>query len=196
MNGINLLPWREERRRLRDRQMLSSAILIWMLCGCVVFGGYWYLGLLQDNQKSRNSYLTSEIKKLDKKIKEINKLRAQKDDLIARMEVIQNLQRQRTQVVHLFDDMVRKLPDGVYFDTLVKKGRSFRFQGTAQSNARVSNLMDKLDSSNWFANPNLSVINVTPAQGVRLSQFDLRVSQQKQKAESSENQEVATNQGS
>lgn len=179
MNGINLLPWREERRRARDRQMLSSSVLIWILCCTVVFGGYSYLNLLQDNQRDRNRYLTDEINKLNEKIKEINGLRERKDSLIARMEVIQNLQRQRTQVVYLFDDMVRKLPDGIYFDSLEKKGQRISFKGTAQSNARVSSLMDRLDSSDWFSDPDLSVINVAPTQGVRLSQFDLKISQRK-----------------
>ena len=166
MNGVNLLPWREERRAARDRQMLVSALLVWVLCVLAVFGAYSYFQILQDNQKERNNYLNLEIRKLDQRIKEINKLRARKDNLIARMEVIQNLQRERTQVVQLFDDMVRKLPDGVYFNTMEKKGRTFGFTGTAQSNARVSNLMNRLDSSDWFANPNLKVINVTPSQGV------------------------------
>ena len=181
MSGINLLPWREEKRRARDKQMLSSAIFIWVLCAAMVFGGYSYLQVLKNNQKSRNSYLTTEIKKLDKKIKEVKKLQAQKDNLISRMEVIQNLQRQRTQVVRIFDDIVRKLPDGVYFDTLSKKKRRFNFTGTAQSNARVSNLMDGLGSSDWFYSPQLSVINVTPSKGVRISQFNLGVSQRKKK---------------
>ena len=95
------------------------------------------------------------------------------------MEVIQNLQRQRTQVVQIFDDIVRKLPDGVYFDTMNKKKRRFSFTGTAQSNARVSSLMVSLASSSWFNDPTLSVINVTPSQGVRLSQFSLGVPQRK-----------------
>ena len=121
MSGINLLPWREERRIAKDRQLLTTAVLIWVLCAVSVFGGYSYLGLLQENQNKRNSYLNSEISKLDEKIKEINKLRSRKDNLIARMQVIQNLQSERTQVVHLLDDMVRKLPDGVYFDTVEKR---------------------------------------------------------------------------
>jgi type IV pilus assembly protein PilN len=179
MNGINLLPWREEKRQARNRQMLTSAILIWLLCGGIVFGAYSYLQILKDNQRSRNNYLTAEIKKLDKKIAEIKKLRTKKDNLIARMEVIQNLQRQRTQVVQIFDDIVRKLPDGVYFDSMNKKGRRFTFTGTAQSNARVSSLMESLGSSGWFNNPDLSVINVTPSAGIRLSQFNLGVSQRK-----------------
>ena len=112
------------------------------------------------------------------------------------MEVIQNLQRQRNQVVQIFDDIVRKLPDGVYFDKMNKKGRLFSITGTAQSNARVSNLMENLGSSNWFHNPNLNVINVTPAQGVRLSQFDLKVTQRKKpKPQKDKPKAQAQNQG-
>lgn len=185
MRGINLLPWREERRQLRDKQMLTTAILIWLVSCGVVLGGYQYLEILKKNQNNRNQYLTSEIEKLDTKIKEIRLLQNQKDSLIARMEVIQNLQRQRSQVVKIFDDIVRKLPDGVYFDTMNKKLRQFDFTGTAQSNARVSNLMESLGSSGWFHDPDLSVINIAPSSGVRLSQFKLGVSQRK-KEETSE----------
>jgi type IV pilus assembly protein PilN len=178
MKGINLLPWREERRRVRDRQMLAASIFIWLLCCGIVFAGFGYLKMKQSNQKIRNDYLNAEIVKLDAKIKEINQLRAKKDSLISRMEVIQNLQRERTQVVHLFEDIVRKLPDGVYYSSMSKKGKKFSLAGTAQSNARVSDLMNRLDSSDWFANPNLSVINVAPKKGVRLSQFSLSVSEE------------------
>ncbi len=181
MSGINLLPWREERRIARDRQMLTIAILIWLTCGAMVFGAFQHLEALKKNQNQRNSYLTTEITKLDKKIEQIKKLQSQKDNLISRLQVIQNLQRQRTQVVRIFDDIVRKLPDGVYFDTINKKQRQFNFTGTAQSNARVSNLMESLAASNWFHDPDLSVINVTPSSGVRLSQFNLVVSQRKEK---------------
>jgi type IV pilus assembly protein PilN len=181
MNGINLLPWREEKRQARDKQMIVSAVFIWVLSAALVFGGYSYLQVLKKNQNTRNAYLNTEIKKLDEKIKEVNRLQKRKDDLLSRMEVIQNLQRQRTQIVRIFDDVVRKLPDGVYFDTLAKKSRRFNFTGTAQSNARVSNLMESLGSSDWFHDPQLDVINVTPSQGVRISQFNLGVSQRKKK---------------
>ena len=100
MNGINLLPWREEKRRARDRQIVFSAVFVWALSAAIVFGAFSYLKLLQDNQKGRNSYLTGEIKKLDKQIAEIRTLQKRKDNLIARMEVIQNLQRQRNRLAH------------------------------------------------------------------------------------------------
>ncbi len=178
MNGINLLPWREEKRRVRDRRMLFYCGAIWIICGALILSGHRYLQRLQDNQKQRNDYLTAEITRLNAEIEEIDILRSKKDALIARMEVIQNLQSQRTQVVHVFDDIVRKLPDGVYFTSMDKKGRNFGFTGTAQSNARVSNLMDRMDSSDWFANPELKVINVMPSEGVRLSEFDLQLTEQ------------------
>lgn len=177
--NVNLLPWREERRRQRDRRMLANGVLIWVLCGVVVFSGFSFLKNKQNYQEKRNQYLSGEISKLDIKIKEIKTLRRQKENLLVRMEVIQNLQRERRKVVHLFDDIVRKLPEGVYYRTLAKKKNNFILNGTAQSNARVSDLMNKLDSSEWFANPNLNVIDVTPRQGVRLSQFKLRISEQK-----------------
>ncbi len=176
--NINLLPWREERRKLRDRKMLANGVLIWILCGAVIFAGFTYLKNKQHNQGKRNQYLEVEISKLDKKIKEIKSLRAQKENLLVRMQVIQDLQRERRRVVHLFEDIVRKLPEGVYYSSLSKKKKAFNLSGTAQSNARVSDLMNRLDSSEWFDNPALSVIDVRPKEGVRLSQFKLKVSEE------------------
>ena len=186
MHGINLLPWREERRRVRDRQMVISAIAIWVGCAAIIFVIFSYYQILQDNQKKRNEFLTIEIGKLDSKIREIKTLKERKDNLIARMEVIQNLQIERAQVVHLFDDVVRKIPDGVFFESMTKQKQRIGFTGTAQSNARVSSLMNRLDSSEWFTDPDLKVINVTPSEGVRLSQFDLKVSQQSKKTDENE----------
>jgi len=176
--NINLLPWREERRRLRDRKMVANGIFIWIVCGGIVFAGMIYLQNMQDYQNRRNDYLDVEIRKLDKKIEEIKTLRSQKENLLMKMQVIQNLQRQRQKVVHLLDDIVRKQPEGVYYETVSKKGANFNLDGTAQSNARVSDLMNRLDSSEWFDNPNLSVIDITPREGVRLSKFKLRVSEE------------------
>jgi type IV pilus assembly protein PilN len=181
--NINLLPWREERKRLRDRKMVANGVLIWILCGVLLFSGFTFYKNKQKNQSKRNNYLTQEIKKLDEKIKEIKTLREQKENLLLRMQVIQDLQSERRRVVHLFDDIVRKLPEGVYYRSLSKKKRNFNMQGTAQSNARVSDLMNRLDSSEWFANPSLNVIDVTPRQGVRISEFKLRVSEEKKEQE-------------
>ncbi len=178
MININLLPWREELRQERDRQMLSISVGIWVLCAAIIFAVYNYIGLKQEHQQNRNRYLTEQIMQLDEKITEIRGLQAQKTMLINRMDVIQNLQRERTQVVHLFNDIVQKLPDGVYYRSLDKKGKTFSLQGTAQSNVRVSDLMNRLDSSDWFANPDLTVVTTTQDEGASLSQFSLKVSEE------------------
>jgi len=180
---INLLPWRDMRRREQDRRLLSVGIGAWVLTGLgVAFAAYQVSGMIE-HQNSRNTYLQKEITKLESQIKEINQLKKRKQALLARMEVIQQLQANRKQIVHVFDDLVRKLPKGVYFTQLVKKKQNITLQGFAESNARISALMRNLDSSDWFANPNLDVINVTPKAGNRISKFTLRVAQETKKAE-------------
>ena len=177
MTRINLLPWREIRRRQQDRRFLSGSIGAWLLMGVAVFYAHWHVTGLIEHQNDRNAYLQKEIEVVNKKIKEIEDIRRRREALIARMEVIQQLQRDRAQVVHVFDDLVRKLPKGIYFTGLNKKGKKMTLDGFAQSNARVSALMQNLDSSDWFGNPGLDVINVTPQGGSRVSKFTLRVNQ-------------------
>jgi len=181
MTRINLLPWREMRRRERDRRLLSGSILTWMLMGLVLFYGWWHMNGLIEFQNSRNTYLKNEIVKLDRQIKEIREIKRRKESLLARMEVIQQLQSNRTQIVHVFDDLVRKLPKGVYLTSLEKKQQNIILKGLAQSNARISSLMQNLDSSDWFTNPNLNVINVTPSGEQRVSKFTLQIKQEKKK---------------
>lgn len=175
---INLLPWREIRRREQDRQLFSISIGTWILMGLVVFYAQWYMSDAIDHQTDRNNFVKSEIAKLEKQIAEIEELQKRKEALVARMEIIQQLQRDRTQIVHVFDDLVRKLPKGVYLTSLTKKKNALNLDGFAQSNARVSALMNNLDSSEWFANPSLDVINVTPQGGSRISKFSVKVREQ------------------
>ncbi|MDZ7842056.1 MAG: PilN domain-containing protein [Gammaproteobacteria bacterium] len=175
---INLLPWREIRRQEQDRQLLSASIGAWLLMGLTVFYGWYYMNGLIDHQNKRNDYLSAEISKLDEKIAEINRLKERKQALIARMEIIQQLQQDRTQIVHVFDDLVRKLPKGVYLTGLAKKNKQITLKGMAQSNARVSHLMNNLDSSNWFTNPNLDIVNAQNQGENRVSQFTVRVNEQ------------------
>ncbi len=176
---VNLLPWREMRRREHDRRVLSLSVGTWILMGLVVFYAQWHMSGLIDHQKKRNNYLKTEISKLDKQIKEINRIKKRKAALLARMEVIQRLQRDRTQVVHIFDDLVRKLPKGVYLTSLKKVNRVITLNGFAQSNARISALMQNLDSSDWFTNPDLDVITIKGRGGS--SKFTLKVRQQVKK---------------
>lgn len=172
---VNLLPWREIRRREKDRQLLSASIATWVLMVVVVFYAQWYMNDVIDHQKNRNSFLSSEISKLEKQIKEIEDLKRRKDALLARMEIIQRLQSDRTKIVHVFDDLVRKLPEGIYLTQFAKKKNTMALNGYAQSNARVSALMNSLEASDWFTNANLDVINVTPQGGSRISKFSLKV---------------------
>jgi len=172
---INLLPWREMRRKEQDRQLLTIAVGAWILMGVVIFYAHVHVTSLIENQNKRNEFLNQEIAKVEKEIKEIAEIKKQRADLIARMNVIYQLQGDRTQVVHIFDELVRKLPDGVYFTTLKDTGSSISLQGVAQSNARVSALMRNLAASDWFADPELEIIRVKSEGGDRVSEFSLKV---------------------
>lgn len=177
MTRINLLPWRELRRKELDRQLLSVGIAATVLMAVIVFYGYLQLGSMVEQQSRRNAFLDDEIKKVDAQISEIKELKKKRDALVARMQVIQQLQADRTQVVHAFDDLVRKLPEGMYLTSVKQTGKALTIQGLAQSNARVSSFMRNLDSSSWFANPDLDVINVQAKGNERVSQFTLHVNQ-------------------
>ena len=174
---LNLLPWREIRRKDQDRQLLSLAIGAWILTALIVFYGHLHVTGLINDQNQRNDFLNQEIAKVDKQIKEIKELKKQRQALIARMNVIYELQGDRTQVVHVFDDLVRKLPEGIYFNKLKQKGKALTIEGVAQSNARVSALMRNLDASDWFSDPNLSVIKVVEDGTDRVSKFEMTIKQ-------------------
>ncbi len=188
MPQINLLPWRDEQRKRREKEFIISAVIAALLMGGVVLGvDLYYKGRIA-YQDQRNTFIETEITSLDKKIKEIENLKKERDRLIARTEVIQNLQAGRPEIVHVFDQLVTTLPNGVYYTKIAQKGRSLNLQGVAQSNARVSSLMRSLDASTWFENPSLVEIKANPQNetAVRLSTFSLNVSQATQKKESEE----------
>ena len=172
---INLLPWREMQRKEQDRQLLTIAVGAWILMGVIIFYAHVHVTALIENQSRRNEFLNQEIAKVEKEIKEIAELKKKRADLIARMNVIYQLQGDRTQVVHLFDELARKLPEGVYLASLKHSGSSIALQGVAQSNARVSALMRNLAASDWFAEPELEVINVKSQGKERVSEFSLKV---------------------
>lgn len=175
---VNLLPWRELRQKEQAAQVLRLALFAFLLMGMVILFAYMRVSSMVDNQARRNDFLNQEIAKVDQQIKKIRDIKKQREALIARMQVIEQLQTHRTQMVHLFDDLVRDVPEGAYLTSMKQSGTSFVLNGVAQSNARVSTFMRTLDASNWFTNPDLDVINVVPAKsGDRLSEFVLRVSQ-------------------
>lgn len=175
MTRLNLLPWREMRRREQDRQLLTIGIGTWLLTGVIVFYAHLHVSDLIDTQNRRNDFLTQEIKKVEEEIKEIAELKKKRQDLLARMNVIQQLQADRTRVVRVFDELVQRLPEGVHFSTLKENGGNINLTGVAQSNARVSALMRNLDTSQWFTGPELDVINVRQKGTDRVSEFSIRV---------------------
>jgi len=181
---LNLLPWREMRRREQDRQLLTIGIGAWTVMGLAVFYAHFHVSGMIDTQSKRNLFLTQEIKKVDEQIKEIASLRKKRQDLIQRMNVIYDLQTDRARVVRVFDEMVRKLPEGVYFTSVKHTGLDTHIRGVAQSNARVSTLMRNLAASEWFAGPELEVINVKQRGGERISEFSIKVKQTVKKPES------------
>lgn len=173
---LNLLPWREMRRKEQDRQLLVFAGMFWSLMGLIVLYGYLHVSTLKDNQARRNEYLQQEIVRLDKEIKEIADLKKSREALIARMNVIYQLQADRIQVVHQFDELARRLPEGVYLTSFkYAGGNNIALKGVAQSNARVSAFMRNLAGSDWFTEPELEVINVRTQGGDRVSDFSLKV---------------------
>jgi type IV pilus assembly protein PilN len=173
---LNLLPWREMRRREQDRQLLTIAIGAWALMIVIIFYGYIHVSTLVETQNKRNEFLKQEIAKVEQQIKEVAELKKRRQDLIARMNVIQQLQADRTRIVRVFDELVRRVPDGVQLTGLKQtSGTSMALVGVAQSNARVSALMRNFAASEWFADPELEVINVKQRGGDRVSEFSLRV---------------------
>ncbi|TDY03956.1 PilN domain-containing protein [Thiohalophilus thiocyanatoxydans] len=158
MAHINLLPWREELRRERQRQFLTTLVLSVILMGVIILGVHLRLAAMIDHQESRNRYLQNEISKVEKQIKEIDQIEEDKQRLLARMEVIQQLQRNRPEVVHLFDEMLDIIPDGVHLESMNQSGDKVVLNGVAESNARVSAFMRNIESSNWLTEPRLEVI--------------------------------------
>lgn len=155
MANINLLPWRERLREERKQQFLATLGIAAGIAAVILFGIDRVLVSQIGNQNARNQYLTEQIALLDKEIAEIRQLQQQKKDLTARMAVIQDLQGKRPIIVRLFDELVRTLPEGIYYDTITRTETSISIVGIAESNSRVSALMRALEESEWFADPDL-----------------------------------------
>ena len=139
------------------------------------------------HQEDRNAYLQSEINALSAIIKEIEDLKDKRDELLARMEVIQSLQANRSQIVHVFDDLVTKLPNGVYYENIKKTNGRLRITGNAQSNGRVSALMRNLDASDWFDNTSLTVVDVIDRNGAPVSKFNVQVVEERKDSSNQDN---------
>ena len=176
---INLLPHREQKRQARQRQFISLAITLAILGVAIVALVHAVLGARIDNQNSRNTLLKTRIAELDSQIKEIDKLRDQIQQVLARKQVVETLQANRNEAVHLLDQLVRQLPEGVYLQSVKQTDKKVTIVGFAQSNARVSTLMRNIEGSPWLEKPELVEIKLVtvPGQGraepQRLNQFTL-----------------------
>ncbi len=179
MPHINLLPWREELRSEKQRQLINVAVgAVVVMLGIIVLVHLRMAGMISD-QDNRNKYMGDQIAIVDKQIKEINTLEKEKAALLARMKVIQQLQGTRPVIVHLFDEISKTLPDQVVLLSLNKKGESITMEGIADSNDYVSQLMRNLNDSPWLTNPKLSVIEADKPQYPGASWFKLTASQAK-----------------
>jgi len=172
---INLLPYREAIRRERRRQFYVLSALMIALGAAIGLVGHLFITSQIERQEARNRLLQTEIASLDKQIAEIARLRSQIDALIARKQVIETLQGNRVQAVHMFNDLVSQVPDGVYIRTVKQSGNRITLNGRAQSNARVSHLMRSLEASPTMADPILIEVKSVSDQGRRLSEFTLSV---------------------
>jgi len=165
MPRINLLPWREDERKERKLAFTVALGASALGAAVVTFAIYLMYGTMIDAQEHRNDQLRVEIKKLDKQIEEINDLETSKQRFVARMDIIQKLQRSRPEIVHVFDEIVRTLPDGVYLTGVKQTDKKFKFEGVAQSSTRVSSFMRNIDGSEWLRNPELEVVQTGKDKG-------------------------------
>ncbi|MCB1755660.1 MAG: PilN domain-containing protein [Gammaproteobacteria bacterium] len=173
MTKINLLPWRETYRKQKQNEFFAMLLGCMIVGAGLVFAGMQFMQSKIDFQNARNNYLENEIQALQIELKEIKELESTKNKLLARMEIIQTLQSQRPQLVHIFHELANRLPDGIYLTSMVQEKGSIVLEGRAESNARVSALMRKLDHSDWFAQPVLEIIEADQQKGISTFKLSL-----------------------
>ena len=173
---INLLPWRDELRKEQTRQFVSLTIISVIFTLAVILLVHVNLDRLISYQDTRNQILNDEIKKLDKELEKIKDLEETKAKLLSRMEIIQSLQQKRPQIVHLFDEIVRTVPEGLHLKSIQQSANALTIIGIAESNGRVSAYMRNIDASDWMTKPRLTVIESKRKDG-RGSEFTLTASQ-------------------
>ncbi|HHC74769.1 MAG TPA: pilus assembly protein PilN [Thiothrix sp.] len=204
MANFNLLPWREAQREQKKKQFFTAVIFAALIAVGLVFVAHLYMQDRINYQKSRNQYLKGEIRKLDQNIKEIKSLDETHQSLIDRIKVIETLQSTRPAIVHLFDEMAKALPQGMYIANIKQKNTIVIVEGKAESNARVSSYMHRLDASPWLKSSNLHIIATEKEKhdhNIRLKDFRLQVTQllqhskeKEQEAEKNQQKTTATQQ--
>jgi len=183
MATINLLPWREERRVRRKTEFIALVAAAAILMAGVVAGVHWLISEEIQFQQKRNRYLLDQIAVLDRKIKAIKDIEKEKNNLLERMRIIEQLQSSRPEIVRLMDQLVGTLPEGVYYTEIKQKGRHLEVKGVAQSNARVSSFMRNIDKSEWIEMPNLVEIRRANS---RFAAFSLQFKQKAPKSDEGE----------
>jgi type IV pilus assembly protein PilN len=183
MIRVNLLPHRELRRRRQQQQFFTMLGIMALIGATLWFLVHSSLSVRYDDQLARNKYLQSEIGKLDKEIEDIKKLKEMTVSLLARKKVVETLQSNRSEVVHLLDELTRQLPDGIYLKGIRQQGGKVTINGYTQSQARVSTLMRNLDASPHLENANLIEIKAVPQGSARINEFTLNVSVERPKQE-------------
>jgi type IV pilus assembly protein PilN len=178
MAQINLLPWREERRQNLKKEFLVSVALVLLLGAGLVLLADRVVNSQIGTQTARNEYLAENIKELDKQVAEIRDLQKRRNQLLDRMKVIQELQGNRPIIVRVLDQLVRTVPDGVFYTALTTQDKVISISGVAESNNRVSSLMRRLDASDWLANSVLYKVQAYPDFGPEANSFDLTVTVQ------------------
>lgn len=184
MGQINLLPWREERRKEKTAEFTTFTALVALFAAVLVFAARFHFTNIEDYHKSRNQYLQTQIDILNTKLQEIKNLEETKANLLARMNVIQELQRSRPEIVHLFEEIVTTIPEGVWLSDIKQTEKTLNIEGRAESNARVSAYMRNLEASAWLKNPNLEVIEADKDN--RIAKFKLRLQQESMVSEEEE----------
>ena len=174
--GINLLPWREARRQRQRRQLWAAIVVICIVAASVFATAWWTQSEEISFQKSRNAYLLREIRNVQVQLEEIDQIKQRKSALVARMTIIRQLQQERVGIVRALDNLVRALPEGLFFESAKRSQGSFKLVGVAQSNARVSELMLNLNSSVSFGDSHLEIVNIGEIDETQTSRFELLVS--------------------
>ncbi len=183
MIRINLLPHREQAKKARRTQFYSLLAMVVVLGGLIVLMGYTVIEGYISNQESKNAMLRKEITALDKDIAEINKLKEQTAALLARKNIIESLQRDRSETVYLLSELVKQVPEGIYLQSVKQSGVNINVVGYAQSNARVSTLMRNIEGSPWLERPQLGGITAKMVNNRRLNEFKLSFALKRAKAE-------------
>jgi len=191
MPRINLLPWREAERKQKRQEFGVGAVAALLLAGVITFAVNWQMSSAIDNQNERNQYLKGEIANLDKQIAEILDLEQRKQRLKSRIEVIEQLERSRPEIVHVFDQLVRTLPDGIYLTGVKQTERKLSIKGVAQSSTRVASFMRNIDQSEWLTDPALDILETKGNATDGGSEFTLNASQENPQLPTSDKQAVA-----